>query len=170
MIPCNPTWHPLCHLLLLPLPPPRPASSSLTWTGTVTPNPGPWLLPSPSRSALLQWQKGTCEDWSQVLLLLCPWLPFTPWGKNSSPPATHEALHNLPRPLLALTCSRPRHCSRHMGLLTAPPTYQARPCPRAFAQLFSPPQERCSLRPPLNSFSHLLLVFTEMSPPQRGLP
>lgn len=151
MIPCNPTWHPLCHLLLLPLPPPRPASSSLTWTGTVTPNPGPWLLPSPSRSALLQWQKGTCEDWSQVLLLLCPWLPFTPWGKNSSPLATHEALHNLPRPLLALTCSRPRHCSRHMGLLTAPPTYQARPCPRAFAQLFSPPQERCSLRPPLNS-------------------
>lgn len=81
-------------------------------------------------------------------------------------PMARKALHYLPYSLSALPSSLfpPRSlCSSITGLLTVPPTLQARSCPRAFAQAVLEYTFPSYLH---SSLSHFLQVLAKMPPPQ----
>lgn len=92
--------------------------------------PGPWLHPVPHQlSSRQRPPEGVFERLGQGLSLLCPQISMAPTVlgvKAQVLPMAHQALHDLPHPLLALPSSL---CSSHTGLLPVPPTRQLWSCP-----------------------------------------
>ena len=151
--PTAPTW------VRPPSAPPGPRYSPPSWSPAP---PSPPVCP-PHNS---QWQHQ-----SQVTSPLCPQPSRAPTSlgvKAQFLPVAHKVLHDLPCPLPALpsSLSPPRSlCFRHTGLLTVPPTRQARSCPRAFAWAVTSAWTSLPADVPCNSPTHLLQFSVQMSPP-----